>query len=391
MKFQVSRQDIQDAVEVTAGAMTMSAPDIAGHFVFRVDPNDKDQIEILTHSNRLCASTPVRGAKVLEDGTPFTVEGWRLKGMLQTLASDAVLILSMTDTDVKVEVQGYADITFRSLNHTEFPYWDKGFKDAKSVGKVQAVRLATALKQARGFASMDENTLPEAVVVNVSKGVMSATDKKSVMSYFTIKGLEQSGFRIHAKDIGTIVSFLDTVEDTVEILETDRKVYFKRLSDGTILGETRSQVDVPALAPPPENDLYTWTVKTVDLRKALKFVYFGASKKDDRLYLSHPEEDGPVKVSMKGESGKLTSVSVPCSAATKVPGAANLPVDGFPISMEHAEILLDLLASNESVTLGVNVLPEKKRRYVRVLNTLYADDKGEGGDQYLFVLAGSVW
>ena len=80
MKFQVSRQDIQDAVEVTAGAMTMSAPDIAGHFVFRVDPNDKDQIEILTHSNRLCASTPVRGAKVLDDGTPFTVEGWRLKG-----------------------------------------------------------------------------------------------------------------------------------------------------------------------------------------------------------------------------------------------------------------------------------------------------------------------
>lgn len=389
-KFQVAKQDLQEAIDTVGGALAPSAGDITSHFLFRICPDDSSKVEVLAHSNRVCASCPIKAAAVMELGLAFTVEGWRLKGWLGAIDDAAVTFELLPGGEVKAEVKDYAAQTFRSLDPQNFSYWDKTIAKAQSVGKVVATRLASALKNAKNFASLDENTLPEAVVVEARNGHLAATDKQSVLAFFKVRGLDQSKMLIHSKDIGTVVAFLGTVDGEVEILESERAVYFKRLHDGAVLGETRYQVKFPDVSPPPDKDQRTWKVKTADLRKALSFTYYGAAKKDNRLFLSHPDEDGPIKVAMKNESGKLTTVNVPCLEGTKLDDAPDLPSDGFPISREHLQDVLDILGT-ETITLGVNVNPAKKNRYVRVTNAVYSDDKGENGDLYTFILAGMVW
>lgn len=390
MKFQVAKKDLQEAIETVVGAWS-STGDITSHILFRICQDDNSKVEVLAHSNRVFASCPIKAAVVMELGTAFTVEGWRLKGWLSGIEDAALTMEMLQDGEVRAEVKDYATQTFRSLDPQNFPYWDKSMAKAKSVGKVVASRLSGALKNIKGFASPDENTLPEAVVVEVRSGVLTATDKASVLAFITVKGLENSEMRIHAKDIGTMCGFLGSVDGEVEILETDRHVYLKRLADGAVYGEVRFQIEYPKVVSPPETDQQTWKVKTADLKRAVLFNYYGADKKDNRLYLSRPDEDGPVKVSMKNESGKLTTVPVPCLESTKGKDVPELPAEGFPISREHAQLLLELLSMSDTITLGINVIAAKKQRYVRVTSTFFADEKGENGDTYVFCLAGSVW
>jgi len=390
MKFQVAKSDLLEALQTVSGAMSSTEGDITSHFLFRISPKDAEQVEVLTSHQRVFASCPVK-AKVMEVGDPFTVEGWRIKKWLGTIGDAAVVVEPQAGGDVKCDTGSYVQ-NFRSLDPQNFVFWDKTLEKSVSKGSLSASRLAFALKSARNFASLDESNMPEAVVVDVRNGMVTATDKRSVVSFFKVVGLESSGLRIHSKDVPCLAGFLASCEGDVEILESDRNLFMKR-SDGATYGETRYQANYPNLSPPPSEDQRTWTVNTDALKRAVEANQAGAAKKDSRLYLSLPDEDGPLLVSMQNENGKPSVVSVKCEAVLNVATAPEIPKDGFPVSADHLLHIIDTVgcSTSDTITLGINVITEKKHRYIRVERPMFADDKGEGGDKYVHVLAGLLW
>ena len=392
MKFQVAKSDLLDALQTVSGSMASGEGDITSHFLFRMSPSNPTQVEVLTACQRVFSSCPVKAA-VLSEGEAFTVEGWRVKKWLGVIGDTAVTIENTAGGDVRFDAGTYVQ-TFHSLDPQNFNLWDKTFAKAVSKGTLPAHRLASALKSGKLFASKDETNMPEAVVVDVRNGLLTAMDKRSVVVFFKVTGLEQSSLRIHTKDVPVLTGFLSSIEGDVEILENERNLFLKRAADGAVYGETRYQVDYPNLSPPSNEDQRTWTVSVDGLRRAILSNQCGASKDDNRLYLSLPDEDGPLLVSMKNENGKTTAISVPCDAVLNVADAADLPKEGFPVSCSHMLDILELVgsAAGSMITLGVNVNPAKKHRYIRVVRTLFAEEVGNAeGDQYVYVLAGMMW
>lgn len=393
MKFQVAKSDLEFALNTVAGALGAGDSDIGSHFVFRILPGTTDQVQVLASSNRIYAHCTVPKAKVTEEGPAFTVEGWRLKGWIGMVGDVALDVETLDNAEIQIKGGKYA-LRFRSLDATHFQYMDKTLANANLTGKIAAKRLSAALKAAKSFASTDETNKPDVVTMDIKNGLLMATDKSSVVVFFTLKDLANVSMRIHVKDVSGVSGFLDNIDGDVEILDAKRVVFLKRVSDGAVYGETRYQIEFPNLNYADEVDQRLWKVGVTELRAAAQNGFFGASKTDSRMFL-HPVENGQIKVSMKTDTntGMFASVYVACDE-TPDPNNANIPEvpkDGFPVSHPHVIALLDAFADEKFIELGINVDPVKKKRYIRVTKRVFVDDKDGTFDKYVFVLAGMVW
>lgn len=391
MKFQVAKLDLELAIGTIASAMSTTDGDISSHFLFRIKPGTTDQVELLAASNRIYASCTIPKVVVSDVGPAFTIEGWRLKGWIGMVGDVALELETTSDAEVTIKGGKYTQ-RFRSLDPNFFQLMDKTLVGAESKGKVDAKRMAFALRTAKSFASTDDSNKPDVVVVDIRNGLLMATDKSSVVVFFTLKNMPQCSMRVHVKDISGVVGFLDQVDGEVEILDAKRIVFIKRLSDGAIYGETRYQIDFPNLTYSDDDDQRVWSVKVAELRRAASHGYFGASKNDNRLFIHPPNTEGRLRVSMKTDTnvGVFTPVDIECTEVTKS-GVPDVPSDGFPVSYHHMMAILDAFPGDETIDLGVNVDPVKKKMYIRVTKKLFVDDKDGSFDKYVFVLAGMVW
>lgn len=393
MKFQVAKSDLEFALNTVSGALGAGDADISSHFVFRILPGTTDQVQVLTASNRIYAHCTIPKAKVIEEGSAFTVEGWRLKGWVGLVGDVALEIETLDNAEIQIKGGKYTQ-RFRSLDAAHFQFMDKTITNATQTGKISAKRLSAALKAAKSFASTDDSNKPDVVVVDIKNGLLMATDKMSVVVFFTLKDLANVSMRIHVKDAASVSGFLDNIDGDVEILDAKRVVFLKRVSDGAVYGETRYQIEFPNLNYADEVDQRVWSVKIAELRKAAQHGYFGASKTDKRLFL-HPCEGDQIKVSMQTETNTkaFSSVFIDCTE-TIGPNNANIPdvpKDGFPVDYPHVMALLDAFADQDTIELGINVDAVKKKRYIRVTKKVFGDDKDGTFDKYVFVLAGLVW
>ena len=392
MKFQVAKSDLEFALSTVSGALSAGDADISSHFVFRIKPGTTDQLEVLTASNRSYAQCTVPKALVTDIGMPFTIEGSRLRGWISVIGDVALDVETLADQEVQVKAGKYTQ-RFRSLDPAKFQYMDKTVATAELKSTIKAKRLVAAFKAAKAFASTDDSNKPDVVVLDIKDGLLMATDKSSVVVFFTLKDLTDCTFRVHVKDVSNMSGFLESIDDTVEVLDAKRLVFLRRVSDGAIYGETRYQIEFPTLNPSNEVDQRIWTVKSDDLRRAARNGFFGATKYDNRLFLGAVNAEGCIPVSMKTDTNSKVATTVPvaCQEVINDPTAPDVPTDGFPVSYQHIMALLDAFPGDETISLGVNVHPAKKKRYIRVTKKVFEDPADDSCDTYVFVMAGMVW
>ena len=394
MKFQVAKSDFLFALNTVSSAKSSTEGDISSHFVFRLEPGTTDKVQILAGSNRVYAHCTIPKAIVKEEGESFTIEGWRLLGWLNNVGDVAVDVETMADAEVQIKA-GKMSQRFRSLDAANFQYVDKILATATTKGKIAAKRLSKAFTSAKNFASTDESNKSDVVVIDIKDGLLTATDKTSVLVFITLQDFADVSMRIHVKDIGSIANFLNPIgDDEIEILDAKRTVFMKRLSDGAVLGETRFQNNFPTLNPPDDTDQRVWSINVSELRKAAQHGFYGAKKDDDRLYLHAPETDGTMKVSMLTDTntGGSQPLSITATETINDPNAEAVPATGFPVSYPHILALLDAFPGDATIEIGVNVNAVKRKRFLRVTKQLFVDEKDNTKfDKYVFVLAGLVW
>ena len=391
MKFQVSKLDLNIAISTVGGARNSTEGDISSHLLFRVKPGTTDQVEILAASNRIYANCTIPKVQLIEAGDSFTIEGWRLKGWIGTVGDTALEFETLANAEVSVKAGKYTQ-RFRSLDPNNFNYMDKTLAGSESKGKIQSKRLSHALKIASMFTSNDDANKADVVVVDVTDGMMVATDKSSVVVFFSMKDLPECSMRIHTKDVSGVCGFLDQIDCEVEILDAKRIVFIRRSVDNAVYGETRYQINFPKLSPPDSSNQRVWSVKTGELRRAAQHGHFGARKDDKRLFFFPPDSEGRIRVSMKTDTnlGAFTHVFIDCAESGSGSWSYDVLKDGFPVSYDHMMAIIDAFPGDDTIQLGV-VVPDsnKNKVYIRVSKDVFTDDKG-GCDKYVFVMTGMV-
>jgi len=385
MKIQVAKKDLEDALAVVGPSLAGSGSDLSSHFLFRRNPDDKDKVQVLTYSVRISALCPLTATVTDSDYDAFTIEGWRLKMWLSKLP-DAALEFEFDGSVVEASCPGKGKQKFQSLNPTKFPFWDKALEDAEITATLPAERLHRALDYARNFASDDESRTPELCVCEVKDGVLASTNRRTA-TLVTVEGLDGSSMRIHAKDASAILSFLGTIQGDVEVLEHEKKVFFRR-ADGAIFEESRFDANFPAFNRPPDVDPHWWVLKTDELRNAIPFLASGASKEDDRLRFTRPgdenDKERPIVLSMMTATGGTAEQSVTCLDSESDPAAEEIPDEGFVLAYPNMVKVLQFVTT-DTVKFGVS--RRKKNGYLRFVENAFTDEDGNGGDEYLTIAA----
>ena len=387
MKIEVAKQDLEAVFAVVASSLEASGKGISSHFLFRRREEDSSKVEVLSYSNSVFSLCPLTARVSDSDFQEFTVEGKSLKGMVSCMADDKALTIEFDGSQVSVQSsEGIA--TLPTKDPVKWLRWDKSFKEAKHTVTMPAARLAEALKYASKFTADDNSKNLGLCLCEAMEGIIYATDKMSA-AMLTVEGLDKSAMRIHSKDMSNILGFLSSIKDDVEILEHEKAVFFRR-GDGAIYGETRFDAVIPKFKRPSDQDHYTWTVRKKDLERGIQFLAFAAEEKDDRLHFDRPDSDGPVKMSMLSKTKTMASWDIEVLASESQDDAPPFPDKGFVVSPFNLVEVLKLWKEDEA-TFGLNVRFDKdgnyKGGYIRFVSKKYTDDKGEGGDEYLSIVA----
>jgi hypothetical protein len=399
MKIEVAKQDLEAALGVVSIAASASGTDITTHFIFRYK-EDLNVVEVLANNNRLGASMPmICNTNIDSDVQAFTVESWRLKQWISAV-QDAALTLELVEGQVKA-TSPTGSVKFPSLDPKLFPYWDETFEATEPGVKVQAKRLNAALVHTRLFISDKDTTTPQYAVTEVKEESLLSSDKAAlavvtlqdkefsqekdaegndVDVVTTVPVLTESHLRLHGKDLGHVLSFLSSCgDDPVEIREHDKATFFIR-EDGGALTVGRPVHAFPDITLDKKpDDPHWWTVKTDDLRSAVKVLVASAAREDHKLNFRMEKE--MVGLSMNSVSGDRSTLhlealehgsmdpdAMPKNEEGELEDLVPMPEEGFNISYPY---LLKLLGQYKSETIRFGRFREER-----------------GGDDYLTLL---VW
>lgn len=383
MKIQVAKQDLEDALQVVYASLgSGNSSDISNHILFRArqDEDSKEWgAEILTYTGRLCASAPfVAKIEAGDTAASFTIEGSRLKRLLKYVP-DAALEFDFDGSNTSYQGPGGPDGTlkYRSLDPKKYPYWDDTLAAARFITKVSASSLRRAVNWARLFVLDDETRRPDLSVFESRKGVIHATNTKTV-ALVTVPGMENSNLRVHGSDASKILSFLDTMgDDEVEILESDLALYLRR-GDGAVLGETRFNVKFPdnMNMGQIQTDPRKWSIPVASLKTAMGMLGTVADDNDNRLRF-RPGVGASVVLEMVLASGDDNAKQVvPLADSSEEEDAADLPTNGFMLDRNELKRLLSV-HEGENLTLGIH--QRGKSGFVR-----FTYDVGGVGSQIIF-------
>lgn len=386
MKFTVARRDLDAALQVTLPAISSNA-DLSSHFVFRPHLSDSAKIEVLAYTGRVCAAAPFVAAFDGDERSSFTIEGWRLKKWLDAVDDASVLVFEYkrengsSETTVTLLNDSTKKQYFPSMDPTHFPYWDKVLEGSQVTATVAGDRLKDALARAKLFTAEDGTKSQGLCVVEVRDGVMISTNK-STLCMVSMPAMKESKIRIHSKDVNAVLAFLSLVKsELVEVLEHDRTFFFRK-TDGSYFGETRFHETFPTVGSPPADDQHVWEIPVPELKRALNALSAGASKDDDRLWLS--QRDTRLVLKMETSNGKQSTWDLVLASITKKDDAATLP-DSIMITVRNLKRLLDA-AEGETIKIGAN--QHKKNGFFRYTMSKFGGTDGAGADQYLVML---VW
>jgi hypothetical protein len=329
VKIEIAKSDLESALAVVGNTVSGSGSDLSAHFLFRVQ---EGVAQVLAFHHRTFSLAPLTKARVEgEDGDAFTVEAWRLTKWVSGIGDVAVLLSTDGNGEVKVS-GGRSTIRLRSLDPSKFPYWDKTLAGATSTGSVPANRLGAAVGYARRFVSQEDTTRPEISQIEAMGGCLWSSDRRAV-SLVKVDGLEDMGLRVAGKDIPAVLKFLTTkptADDTVEVLEADSAVYFRR-TDGAHVGVARPNAAFPTLKGVESDPSEVWVeFAGSDLRAAVNVLSASASKDNEAILLSVKGKQ--LVFSMTSEAGGTDEYPVDLTASE---GLDTFPVDGASVGFGH--------------------------------------------------------
>ncbi len=329
MKIEIAKSDLESALAVVGNTVSGSGSDLSAHFLFRVQ---EGAAQVLAFHHRTFSLAPLTKARVEgEDGDAFTVEAWRLTKWVSGIGDVAVLLSTDGNGEVKVS-GGRSTIRLRSLDPSKFPYWDKTLAGATSTGSVPANRLGAAVGYARRFVSQEDTTRPEISQIEAMGGCLWSSDRRAV-SLVKVDGLEDMGLRVAGKDIPAVLKFLTTkptADDTVEVLEADSAVYFRR-TDGAHVGVARPNAAFPTLKGVESDPSEVWVeFAGSDLRAAVNVLSASASKDNEAILLSVKGKQ--LVFSMTSEAGGTDEYPVDLTASENLEA---FPVDGASVGFGH--------------------------------------------------------
>ena len=386
MKFKVAKRDLESALQVVGASLSSSGNDISTHLVFRrMDPpegSDEYGIEVLTFSGRIFSSCPlIASVEEAGDKGAFTIEGKRLKQWLAH-SGDGALTFTLDEGEVTAKASRGRQ-TFRSLDPSSFPYWDKTLEEAEVTATVEATRVSAALAYAKSFASDQESSHPQLCVCEVQKGILWSSDKKAI-TLVRLEEFADSKLRVHVKDTNGFLSFLNTFDGTkVEVLEHDRALIFRR-GDGAVFGEARFQTAFPTHnVGMDDKDAHTWTLPKDEVNEAIGFLVSGAAWEDNRLRIKPSKADDEVILSMSSVTGKVTELTLNTVSTASADGedVLEVPDTGFEIDYHCLNKVLSSWP-DENVSFGINPMMTRKglRGFVRFV-------REDGADKYLTIVA----
>lgn len=389
MKIEVTKRDLEAALAVAGVGVAGTGSDMTTHFAFR---HLDGRTEVLTNNGRVGVSAPLICQSSLTDDTrSFTCEAKRLSSWMSAV-ENSVLSLEWTSDKKVLATSPKGSIRLNSLDPDLFPYWDDQFNSSEEGYPVPAKRLASALGHVKLFISDKDTRNPRLSVTEVKEyrgeRLLEATDKSSlgVVKMSCLQDEEKTpAFRIHGKDLGTVIGFLGSAGDEdIEIREMGNRMFLIR-KDGSIMNIGRPSHAFPDLTVGTEDDQFTWKFLTADLKSSLQALKAGAAKED--VVVNFKPNRGQVAISMASASGSRNTYHLETLKGSdfdsdKVAEAA-FPEDGFNLPHPHLMRVLSQYKSGE-ITMGLNVKVNSGKAVGGF--TRFQEDRD--GDEYLVIL---VW
>lgn len=386
MKFKVAKTpDLEPALSIVKGSLG-SGEGLETHNLFRVRTKEDGThyMEVLTHTGRIFSSCPFTAEVTADQVTMFTVDASRLRGFLDNIEDDAVLIFESNDgKTVSVSTQSGDDSAeYPSEDPGNFPFWDKLLEGAEVRATISAPQLAKTLEFSKMFAAQEESRKPELCVCEIRDGILASTDSNKA-ALIKVSALAKSTLRMHYRDAGGIMSFLDACGNSeVEILEYDRGVFFRCKGNGAVFGEGKFHAAFPNFGTPDPSDRCWWVLPVDPIRKGLGILRSAADKKDQVLTISRADANGPVTLSMTGLTGKPVKKNIPVIESGSAEGVEPF-IGELDVRFDGFETLLKANGDNENIRIGVN--QRKKGGYFRIIASPFKSNT-DNGDEYLAVL-----
>jgi len=340
----INSTDLENALKVVKTTVGSSS-DIASHYVFRARNGG---LEVLSYDGRTFSSCAILHVTTT-DTLSFTVEARRVTMLMESVGPNQVLDVTVDESEVAVKT-ARGKTLFSSLDPSLFPYWDDALSGAKVTAKILSDRLRAAFNHAKQFIYDQEAKAPHLCVAEFRNGVLHSTDQMAV-SLVKVPGMENSALRVYVKDLGNVLSFLDTVKgDDVEVMESDRAVFLRR-ADGAVFGETMFPHRFPDINVNWDLvDDQTWEINQEELLAGIKFLQSGARLDEPRVRFQR--KDNELSLAMTSVSGKPLPLTMPLSeVSVKEDGVKDLPV--FAITDAYISKMLNG-NSSQKIRMGVS-------------------------------------
>jgi DNA polymerase III sliding clamp (beta) subunit (PCNA family) len=296
MKIEVSKNDLEPALALVSAGMSKEGGDITSHFLFRPAEGGA---EVLTYNGRIGVAAFF--AADVEGDEMFTVEGWRLRQWVKA-AGDVTITLSEKEGKVSAKTPRSKG-TFRSLDPDNFQFWDDTYRSAKVSSELTARALRDALNNAKNFIYEKDTQNPNYSLCEARDGVLLASDRRA-LSVSVVDGLSpDASFRIHHKDVPTVVSFLSGAGDHVELLEHDHALFI-RSGEGKVLTVGKPNVEFPQIKYDlGDQDPIQWTLDKGEVLSGIEQLSATAEKADVKLRFKFNPKTSTVVMSMKSIEG----------------------------------------------------------------------------------------
>jgi DNA polymerase III sliding clamp (beta) subunit (PCNA family) len=302
----------------------------------------------------------------------FTVEAKRIQMLLDSVGTNQVMELSVSDAEVVIRTS-HGKIPFSSLDSSLFPFWDDVLVGAKVTAKIPADRLHAAFTHTKQFIYDQEAKAPQLCVAEFRDGVLHSTDQMAV-SLVKVPGMEQVSFRVYVKDLPNVLSFLATAKgEDVEILESDRASFIRKV-DGAVFGESVFKHVFPTINPNWDmTEDQVWELDKDLLVTRIKTLQAGARSDEPRVRFQRNDKE--IVLAMTSQSGKpMSSQPIPLSDLVVTND------EGFPVFAITDVYIEKMLNGNGNAKIKLGISKKKAGGWVRIKDT-------RGVDTYLTTVA----
>lgn len=355
MKLTIAKNDLMSSLSLTSHAL--GKDNWTTHYFVRKHTTADNKVEILSTNHRYCSSA-LAPCHLDGDLGEFTLEGNRVKQWLKNVSDGHALVL---DSDGKVvnAKSARGSVRWACVDTDNFPYWDQALSGATSQCSVDANEFFELLSHAKNFVGKPEAKSLAFRYIRVEKGAVFASNGLSLSIVFCDK-LKKANFCVTATDVAPLLGFLGKLEGDVEILSTDRIVFFKGSNEaifGLTLPSKRSIAGLGTLAPDKyqstlESSVGSWEATTKDLQQTIGLLESSMVSDDQVIKVSFVDEDSEKALALSAVSvtGEVDSLNVGLSSYIDEQGIVEKG------QYLNKEIMLKVLQIIDSPTTKISVL-----------------------------------